>query len=287
MVPQLIGLEEHFTARAVADRPSATAIPTEIYPKSVFDNLLDIGETRIKAMDKGNMTIQVVSHIPAIEPLEICQAANNQLFEAIQAKAANGRLRGFAFLPMGQPDAIPDELERCVIELGFVGTLISNHAHGVFYDDHAYWPMFAKAQELDVPIYLHPCPTDDWKRFEGKYDRAIQVLIAGPGLCWHTEVAMHFLRLYGSGLFDQYPKLKLVLGHNGESLPFWLERADRMLTRRWGTHKRNFMAVWNENVWITTSGMWDLASLRCCLDVVKPDRILYSELLDQTSTFKT
>ena len=277
MAPVLVALEEHFTGQAILDTASATAIPNHMFPKSVVDDLIDLGPSRIKNMDKGNMSIQVISHTPTVEPPEVCRAVNNQLFEAVNN--SNGRYRGFGFLPMGDPEAIPAEFERCVSVLGFVGTLIPNHAHGRYYDAKAYWPLFEKAQELDVPIYLHPTPTDDFKRYSGNYDNIVQTLIAGPALCWHTDIAMHMIRLYGSGLFDTYPRVKIVLGHNGETVPFMLDRIEKMFSRKWGSHQRNWMTVWNENVWITTSGMFHLGPLQCCLNMCKPDRIMYSESL--------
>ena len=275
MFPSLIGLEEHFSGKAIAERPSATAIPNHMFPKSVVERLNDLGDVRIQNMDEGSMSIQVTSHIPAVEPLDICRAVNDQLFEAIQN--SHGRLRGFAFLPMAEPQNIPGELSRCVRELDFVGALIPNHAHGRFYDGEEYWPMFAKAEELDVPIYIHPTPTDDMKRYAGNYSPLVQTLIAGPAFSWHAEIGTHVLRLYGSGLFDAYPRLKIILGHNGEILPFMRDRVDKFFERRWGGHKRAWLTVWDENVWITTSGMFHLGPLRCCLEMCKADRVLYSE----------
>ncbi|OAP60199.1 hypothetical protein AYL99_05201 [Fonsecaea erecta] len=272
MAPTVLGLEEHFIGKAVVD-----SSPDAMFLDDVMENLADLGPRRLEAMDRGNMHIQIVSHIPDVQPPELCRAVNDQLFAATQQ--GHGRLRGFAFLPMATPDSVAAELERCVKTLGFLGALIPNHANGRYYDDAAYWPMFEKAQELDVPIYLHPTVADDLQRYAGNYDRTAQDLIAGPGLCWHTDVATHVLRLYASGVFDAYPRLKLVLGHNGESLPFMLERVDRMFSRRWGKEekrKRGFMAVWNENIWITTSGMYHLGPLRCCLTMCKPERVLFS-----------
>ena len=274
MAPILLGLEEHFTGKAVVEAHATTTIPNHMFPKSVVDNLIDLGGSRIRNMDKGNMSIQVISHTPTVESPELCRAANDQLFEAIDS--SGGRYRGFAFLPMENPEAIPAELERCVKELGFVGALVPNHAHGRYYDAKAFWPMFEMAQELDVPIYLHPAPTDDFERFSGNYDKLVQTLISGPALCWHTDVAMHMLRLYGSGVFDAYPCVKIILGHNGEAVPFMLDRIDKMFSRRWGSPKRDWMTVWNENVWITTSGMFHLGPLQCCLNMCQPDRVMYS-----------
>ena len=209
-----------------------------------------------------------------MEPAEICRAVNDQLFDAV--KNSEGRYRGFAFLPMGTPADIAEELKRCVETLGFVGALIPNHAHGTYYDDKAYWPMWDMAQELDVPIYIHPTPAADLDRYKGSYDHIVQTLIAGPALCWHTDIAMHTLRLYGSGVFDAYPRVKVVLGHNGETLPFMLDRIEKMFSRKWGKQKRDWMTVWNENIWITTSGMFHLGPLQCCLTMCKPDRVVYS-----------
>lgn len=275
MAPFLIGLEEHFAGQAVQDHASVQRIPSFTYRPIVKEKLLELGQKRIDDMDEGGMGIQVVSHITITEPPDICQAVNDQLYDAIQH--SNGRYRGFAYLPMGTPEAIPAELERCVRELGFVGALIPNHANGRYYEGEAYFPFWEKAQELDVPIYLHPSPAADFAKYEGNYDFTVQTLIAGPGLCWHTEVAMHLLRLYGSGLFDRYPRLKLILGHNGETVPFMLDRIDKFFGRRWGKTKRDFPTVWNENCWITTSGMWHLGPFALCLKMCKPDRILYSQ----------
>lgn len=273
MAPVLIGIEEHFAATAVKDKRT---LNLHMFPKELQDNLADLGKGRIKNMDRGSMEIQVVSHVPAVVSPEICRAVNDELFEAV--KKSDGRLRGFAFLPMADPQACPGELERCVKDLNFVGALIGNHANGRFYDGAEYWPMFEKAQELDVPIYIHPISAYDFERYAGNYDNIAQTLIAGPALSWHTEIAMHFLRLFASGLFDHLPRLKIILGHNGESMPFMRDRIDKFFTRRWGQRtKRDFITVWHENVWITTSGFFHLGPLRTCLEMCKPDRVLYSK----------
>ena len=275
MVP-LISLEDHFTGAVVLDRPSANKIPNFMFPQSVVDNLADIGANRISDMDKGNMSIMVISHIPAVEPPEICRKVNDQLFKAVQE--SKGRYRGFGFVPMGEPSEIPAELERCVKQLGFVGALIPNHADGRYYDDEDYWPMFEKAQELDVPIYIHPTPAADFKRFEGNYDKTIQTLLAGPAFAWHADIAENVIRMYGSGLFDRYPRVKIVIGHMGETIPFMLERIDRFMTRRWkGSRDRSFLTVWNEQFWVTTSGFWSLDPFACLIRTCKPDRVMYSK----------
>lgn len=274
MAPILIGIEEHFASAAVKD---VATLNLHMFPKALQDNLANLGDGRIKNMDRGNMQVQVVSHVPAMVSPDVCHTVNDELFAAVQK--SNGRLRGFALLPMGHPESCPGELERCVKDLGFVGTLIGNHADGKFYDGPEYRPLFAKAQELDVPIYIHPVSAYNFDSYAGNYDNIAQTLIAGPALSWHTEVAMHFLRLFASKLFDDFPRLKIILGHNGESMPFMRDRIDKFFTRRWGDQtKRDFITVWHENVWITTSGFFHLGPLRTCLEMCNPDRVLYSKI---------
>ena len=261
--------------QAVLESTANAAIPNNMFRQAVIDNLVDLADRRVNDMHRGGTKMQVISHIPTVESLETCCKVNDQLFEAVQKNP--NRFRGFAFLPLGTPEYVADELERCVKSLHFVGALIPSHAHGKYYDDQAYWPMFEKAQQLDVPVYIHPTPADDFDRYAGNYDKVMQTLIAGPALCWHNDVGMHMLRLYASGVFDAYPKVKIILGHNGEMLPFMLDRIDKFFSRKWGRNKRNWMTVWNENVWITTSGMFHLEPLRLCLSMCKPDRVLYSK----------
>lgn len=269
----LIALEEHFTAPVIANRPSAVDHPQFMLPDVLRNKLEDLGEGRFEAMVSGGLAIQVLSHIPVLEPPDVCIAANDELFEAI--KTSGGRLRGFAMLPMAHPEAIPAELERCVKSLGFLGATIINHANGRYYDDPAYRPMWEKAQGLDVPITLHPTSAADLSVHKGNYSEQVQTLLAGPALHWHLDVATHFLRLYGSGLFDVYPRLKFILGHNGETLPFSVDAVANVMKHRWGGNKRDFLTVWNENCWITNSGLFDMAPFECCLKACKPDRIMY------------
>ena len=274
--PMMIALEEHFAAPATLDAATASGIPNQLFPKSVMDDLLDLGEVRLRNMDRGKTSLQVISHIPSVHTPDLCRAVNNHLGSAVGN--SGGRFRGFSTLPMADPGAIPAELQRCIKELGFVGALIPNHANGTYYDAKAYWPMFEKAQELDVPIYIHPAPAADLGQYAGNYDPIVQTLIAGPAMCWHTDVAMHVLRLYASGLFDAYPRVKIVLGHNGEGLPFMADRVSKVFSRAWKTCSlnRDWTTVWNENIWITTSGMFHLGSLACCLKMCNPDKIMYS-----------
>ncbi len=278
MMMPFISLEDHFASEAIRSSPNVGRFGFDLFPTEVREDMYSLGERRIQDMDKGNVSLQVVSSIPAAEPLDICQKTNNQLAAAV--KESKGRLAGFTMLPMSDPQAAADELERCVHELGFLGALIPNHAGGQYYDSEAYRLFWKRAQVLDVPIYLHPTPAAPQMRvnYEGNYPSQVTTILSHQGWGWHADVALHVIKLYASGLFnrDVCPRLKLVIGHMGEMLPFMIQRINTRLNANWGAHERTLLTVWAENIWITISGMWDLAPLACLLRATSMDRILYS-----------
>jgi predicted TIM-barrel fold metal-dependent hydrolase len=247
MVLPLIALEEHFVSSHV---PHA-AQRYESFPKHIATKLRSLGDERLKDMDNGRVTLQIISHGPTGASPDECCKANDELAQACQRHP--DRFAGFAILPMLEPIAAANELERAVKELGFVGALVNNVTKGVFYDEEKYWPTFERAQQLDVPIYLHPSfPSEEmFEHYKGNFSQeaAFSMSIAGWG--WHTETGLHILRLYASGLFDRYPKLKIIIGHMGEMLPFAFDRI-LPLSKGWGPLQRNLKTVWDENIWITT-----------------------------------
>lgn len=282
----LITLEEHWLAQSVRDFYIAKEVK---HPNDenglvgmITPALMDLGETRITAMDDSGVSLQIVSHAPNSLALDLatCVKVNNELSDNIQSRS--GRFRGFATLPMAHPEAAGSELRRCVDDLGFVGTLIDSNCEGRFYDDSFFWPVFEAATELDVPVYLHPAPNPQIKPllYNGNYQDHVAESLSEYGWGWHNETAVHFLRLFAAGVFDRYPTLKLVLGHLGEMLPFQLDRIEGISSRQW-PHlglklERNLRQVWDENVWITTSGMFFLAPMAAVLRQCKPDRIMFS-----------
>jgi predicted TIM-barrel fold metal-dependent hydrolase len=272
-----ITLEEHFVSEAF----TASAGPPpgiDLYDITTLQRKLrGVGDERIKDMDDAGVTFQVVSHNAAgeVSDAEVCRKSNDELSRGV--KKNPGRFAGFAMLPMADATAATQELERCVKDLGFLGALVCNHARGEFYDGKKYHQLFEKLQELDVPFYLHP--TAPWKdtksHYEGAYPKEIAFVLGGYGWGWHSDTGLHFLRLFASGLFDKFPKLKIVLGHNGEMVPFMLDRVSSFYEKT-PDHKRSLMTVWNENIWITTSGMFTLTPFVSLLRAARIDRIMYS-----------
>lgn len=206
-----------------------------------------------------------------------CRSANDQLSHLI--KQNPDRFAGFAVLPVDDPAACAEELQRCISELGFVGALIDNHTStGQYYDGEEYRPMFQTASDLDVPIYLHPTwPTATMLStlYTGSFPISATQSISASAFGWHSDVATHILRLFASGLFDALPKLKLIVGHMGEMLPFMLARINT-LSGRWGPRDRAFQQVYDENLWITTSGNWSVDPLACILRNTRIDHVLFS-----------
>lgn len=211
-VPKLITLEEHFLSSAIngaLDRYSRWHVP-------ILSKLESLGDERLQDMDSGAINLQVISHAPMVANAEDCQRGNDELAAACKGKPR--RFAGFAMLPMLQPEAAAAELERAVKDLGFLGALINNHEDGTFYDDEKYWIVFEKAIELDVPIYLHPSfPSEAMTElYKGNYSDQVAFMLSIASWGWHSDVGLHVLKLFAAGLFDKYPKLKLIIGHDGE-----------------------------------------------------------------------
>lgn len=206
MVPPLIALEEHFDTGLFPSDALHDNLPAHLHEKSH-----DLGEGRIANLDAGSISLQVLSHIGCWTPVEQCIESNNRLAAACEKYP--GRFAGFAQLPMQDPQAAVAELDRTVKELHFVGALLNNHTEdGSMYDDPKFWPVFERAVQLDVPIYIHPTyPADNMEsHYKGSFSPMAATMMSTAGFGWHSETGLHVLRLFASGLFDRHPKLKLV-----------------------------------------------------------------------------
>lgn len=271
----IITLEEHFLS-TVAENSKTNKDEMFKQIPGLWDKFTELGPLRLDAMDAGQVTLQVISHGPGDLTPDQCREANAQLAQAVQAHP--GRFAGFAVLPMEHPAEAATELRRTCSEDKFLGALVDSHTDaGTYYEGPEYDVLWKAASELDVPIYIHPT----WPS-EGLYNtyrskvipEQMSSAISTFGFGWHSDVAVHVLRLYAGGVFDRFPSLKIVIGHFGEMIPFMLQRIER-ITARFGK-TRSFRQVWDENLWLTTSGNWALDPLACILRNTKKDRIMYS-----------
>jgi predicted TIM-barrel fold metal-dependent hydrolase len=216
--PQVIALEEHYLDPEV--KPYITGSDVTRQP-NVSARLDDVGQGRIAEMDAAGIDIQVLSHgAPSVQRLEaelavrLARGANDRLAETVRSHP--DRFAGFAMLPTADPEAAADELERAVTRLGFKGAMVHGLTGGLFLDDKRFWPIFERAQALDVPLYMHPAVPHPavidvyYKDYVEKYPN---ILRAAWGFT--VETATQGIRLVLSGVFDTYPGLKIILGHLG------------------------------------------------------------------------
>ena len=288
---RVVALEEHFTVPHLVKRIDPEAIRRRGFrprraPKDApnpLDLAPEIGEKRLAYMDEAGITVQVLSNtgpgpdlVPGPDGIAMAREMNDHLAAAIARHPT--RFKGFAVLPLQSPDACAKELERCVRSLGFVGVNINGTTEGRFLDDPAYASILAAAVDLDVPVYIHPHLAPEAVRqayFSGLEPGASRVLEAA-GWGWHSETAIHVMRLVLSGTLDRFPKLKVVIGHMGEMLPMMLARADDVFSLDIEHLKRPIGQQVTEQVWITTSGIFTEPPFICALMTFGIDRIMYS-----------
>jgi 2,3-dihydroxybenzoate decarboxylase len=276
--PKIITIEEHYWDRELASRFKGVEGYRD--PK-VLERLYDLGELRIREMDESGIDMQVLSHgAPSLQKLpadiapEIGRALNDRLHAAILAHPT--RFAGFAALPTPDPLAAAKELDRCVEQLGFKGAMIHGLTNNEFLDDKKYWPIFERAQALDVPIYLHPAvphPAVMDAYYKDYMQDFPMVIRAAWGFT--VETATMAIRLVLSGIFEEYPKLTIVLGHMGETLPFLLGRINEALSRP-GNKSMSFRDIFCEHFYITTSGNFSTPALICTMMEVGVDRIIFA-----------
>ncbi len=280
-----ITLEDHFATPALLgdSKVFGAHVWTELGPR-----LLDIQDIRLKEMDKHGIEMMLVSlNAPAVQAVHDVERANALAKEANDVLAAEVRKRpdrfaAFAALPMQDPEAATAELTRCVKELGFVGALVNGFSqigspdNVTYYDLRQYRPFWRALEALDVPFYLHPRnPLPSWNRqYEGHH------WMLGPNWAFAAETAVHALRLIGSGLFDECPRLNIVLGHLGEGIPVQLWRIDGR--NGWMKAPHNYTAqhgvghYFRKHFHVTTSGNFHTPSLVNAMAELGPERVMFS-----------
>ncbi len=278
-----IAVEEHYAIGATASK--SVRFPQHPYWAGIEGKLIDLFDRRLAEMDASGIGCAVLSlnangiqEIPeAAKAVELAREANDALAAAVAKRP--DRFAALAALPMQDPQAAAAELKRCVRDLKFKGALVNGFSQvgsadsAVYYDLPQYRPFWAEVERLGVPFYLHPrysLPSQR-QRYEGH-----PWLIGSP---WDfaEETAIHSLRLMGCGLFDDHPKLKIVIGHLGERIPFDLWRLDHRLSKLPGRPAKRTMAEYfRNNFYITTSGNFCTQSLIHTILTVGADRVLFA-----------
>ncbi|TDN39350.1 amidohydrolase [Hymenobacter sp. UV11] len=292
-LPQrVVALEEHITFPDMVQRVPLAARQQAGWPsnnnpdspvRAQQAQLAEIGPERLRLMEEAGITVQVLSVsgpgaelLPPTEGPAFAQEYNDRLAEAIARHP--DRFAGFAHLPMTNPAAAADELARTVNTHHFRGALLNGTTQGLFLDDPQFAPLLAQAEELGVPLYLHPGvpPASVRNVYYDRLPHGLGERLSMAGFGWHAETAIHVLRLILSGTLEKYPRLKLIIGHMGEMLPVMMDRADMTMPAHETHLPRSIAQTLRDQVHITTSGIFTRPPLEAALATFGLDNILFS-----------
>ncbi len=282
---KLIGIEEHFVTADIRAAWGASEIGQDgigVFDQGeIKDRLADLGEQRLALMDESGVDAQVLSvTTPALHNLEpgestrLAKETNDLVAATIAAHPT--RFQGFATLPTAAPDEATLELGRCITRLRFTGAMLCGRTRDKNLDHPDFLPLFETAARLRVPLYIHPQIPQRAVRnalYSGFSDQ-VDTAFAAFGLGWHYEAAIQVVRLILAGVFDKHPDLQLILGHWGEVVLFYLERLGSLA--RVAKLQRPIADYFRQKLYVTPSGMWSPDYLQRALEVVGPERILFS-----------
>ena len=289
---RIVALEEHCTFPDLAARIRPEAIlargltPGGI-PVPAVDRrqqLQDVGSGRLADMDVAGITIQVLSVaqagadlLPGEEGADLARAINDRLAQTVAEHP--DRYAAFTHLPTSAPELAANELERCVTQHNFLGGMVNGTTGGLFLDDPKFEPLLARFEQLGVPLYIHPAPPPPAVRavYYARLPGHSSLLLSIAGWGWHSETAIHVLRLVLSGTLDRHPKLKVIIGHMGEGLPAMFARCDQVFADEAQDRlTRTVTRTITDQVWVTTSGFFSLPPLMALLMTFGADRVLFS-----------
>jgi len=275
-----IALEEHFTTPELAERFVHRPTRSETRFADVKRRLADFDGLRLETMDRAGIDLAVLSvagpgaqaERDAKLATRLARESNDMLAREVRKRP--DRYAGFAHLAMQDADAATDELQRTIRDLGFKGALINGQTGGHYLDEDRYLPFWERVQDLDVPVYLHPGDMVDHPAMF-----ADRPELNGATWAWTVETATHALRLVFGGTFARFPKLKVILGHMGETLPF--------LPWRFDSRRQFFVGeslpreqlpseIIKRHFAVTTSGVCAAAPLAAALAAVGEDNVMFS-----------
>ncbi len=242
--------------------------------------LLDLEAERLAIMDQNGVDVQVISlastgvqMFPPAEAGQLATLANDRLAEAIARHPA--RYYGLGCFAPQDPAGAAREIERAARGLGFSGMLVNSHTDGHYLDEEAFSPVLEALEAHDMPLYIHPrAPAPAMAAPYRRY--TLEHAVWG----FQAEVGLHAIRMIVGGVFDRFPRLKVVLGHMGEGVPYWLTRVDAMYKAFQAEGRPALHMAPSEyflrNFTITTSGMNTPAAVRYCLDTLGSERMMFA-----------
>ena len=251
------------------DRSSATKLP----------RLLDLDQLRLADMDDHGIDMHVLSlTLPGVQifardtAVSLARLANDRLADAVRRHPT--RFAGLASFAPQDPVAASREMQRAITELKLNGFIVNSHTGNGYLDEERFWPILEAAEALGAPLYIHPRAPSDGMAAPFR-DYRIEGAVWGYGV----ETGTHILRLIFGGVLDRFPRLRIVIGHMGEALPFWLWRFDFMGAPRARAGRRNELKpseYFQRNIAITTSGIEDPLALRFCIEKIGVDNIMWA-----------
>ena len=293
---KIIGLEEHIVSRSIESANNETINSTFPYYKAFqnpaaaaayglsFKDLFELGERRIKDLDEAGIDMEIISYtnvtqwLTGDDALRLSKEANDYI--ASNVKAFPDRFRGFATLPWYYPKVAADELKRTIEELGFVGTLLSGRpqTENIYIDDKIYYPVWEVLTKYDLPIYIHPHFTsaDACKAYYSNLSPEINAIFSTMGYGWHFEAGIQVIRMILAGVFEKFPTLKVISGHWGEMVPFYLPRLDMMFPPELTGLPESFSFYYKRNVWVTPGGIYDYDDMEYCIKKMGIDHLLFA-----------
>ena len=288
--PELLTLYRKLLASGTLDDPGFNSLwgfylnsPSD-RARAIIEKLQFLDQRRVQDMDATGIDMQVLSLTgPGVQIFDsptavaVARSSNDELAAAVAKHPT--RFAGIAAIAPQNPQEAAKELERAVTKLGLKGAVINSHTHDEYLDDKKFWDIFAAAEALDVPIYLHP---------QGPSRGLIGPLLArgldGAIFGFGVDTGMHMLAIITSGVFDRFPKLQMMIGHMGEALPFWMFRLDYM--HRATVNSKRYPVLQplekqvsdylKENVYVTNSGVAWAPAIQFSQQVLGVDRVLYA-----------
>ncbi|MFC6253362.1 amidohydrolase family protein [Secundilactobacillus hailunensis] len=305
---KLIGVEEHFTSPAAQQAPQSKPAHTKIDPQvgqaiggglaqySADEQLQESVESRISFLDQHGMQMQVLSdagleNTPVNIAIPLAQQMNDQLAEIVAAHPT--RFAGFAALPLQDVDASVKELHRAA-KKGLHGTMIHGRVGGKWLDDPVFKPLWQAATELDMPVYIHPAITNPQVMstyyLSDQYSLGTGGALGLPGFGWHAETGLEFVRLVLAGRFDEFPRLKIMMGHWGEVVSFFMHRMDETIMPTHPNIKHDVSDYFHQHLYVSPSGMFDQNQLNWAVSEFGADHVMFStdypyEPTDKIQTF--